>query len=78
LVIRDPTTQVLIKRQSLAGRDWRAFNYDGTAINIAISWFESESLFDSVVVVARSDPKYAARDFRALDTLRAEGIAEPD
>jgi hypothetical protein len=78
LVIRDPTTQALIKRQSLAGRDWRALNYDGTAINVAISWFESASLFDSVVVVARSDPKYAARDLRVLDTLRTEGIAEPD
>jgi len=78
LVIRDPTTQALIKRQSLAGRDWRALNYDGTAINVAISWFESGSLFDSVVVVARSDPKYAARDLRVIDTLRTEGIAEPD
>jgi hypothetical protein len=57
LVIHDPTTQVLIKRQSFAGRDRRALNYDGTAINIAISWFESESLFDSAVVVAHSEPK---------------------
>ncbi len=78
LIVRDPATQVLIKRQNLVDRDWRALDFDRTAIDIAISWFESGSLFDSVVVVASSDPKHIARELSVLDLLRREGIAEQD
>ncbi len=78
LIIRDPASQVLIKRDRIANRDWRALNFDGTAIDIAISWFESDSLFDSVVVVATSNPKWLAKELKVLENLRKQGIAEPD
>lgn len=77
-IIRDPETQVLIYRDKLHAMDWRSLNYDGTAIDIAISWFETGSLFDSVVVVPRSASKYRAADLRVLEMLRRKGIAEPN
>lgn len=78
LVRRNPQTQVLVTRDKLNSSDWRQLQYDGTAIDIGLSWFLSESLFDSVVLAARSDPKWAKRDLAVLQMLRSEGIAEPD
>lgn len=77
-IVRDPSTQILVKRASLVGRDWRSLDFDRSAIDIAISWFEDGSMFDSVVIVSRSDSKYRAMDQKILEMLRREGIAEPD
>ncbi|PAL22757.1 hypothetical protein CD928_11935 [Sphingopyxis sp. GW247-27LB] len=77
-ILRDPSTQILVKREKLAGRDWRALDYERSAIDIAISWFENGSMFDSVVIVPRSDSKYRAKDQEILEMLRQEGVAEPD
>lgn len=78
LIRRNPETQVLVTRDKLNASDWRRLQYDGTSIDIGLSWFLSESLFHSVVLVARSDFKWAKRDLAVLHMLRAEGIAEPD
>lgn len=78
LVRRNPQTQVLVTRDKLNASDWRQLQYDGTAIDIALSWFLSESLFDSVVLAARSDSKWAKRDLAVLQMLRSEGIADPE
>lgn len=78
LIKRNPATQVLVKRDRLKNIDWERLDYDGTAIDIGLSWFLSDSLFDSVVVAARSDPKWAKRDLLILNMLRSEGIAEAD
>jgi hypothetical protein len=77
-VRRDPATQVLIRRSALVDSDWRKLDYDGTAIDIAISWFEKGSQFDSVVIAARTARKWAKRDVAVLDMLRKCGIADPD
>lgn len=78
LIRRNPKTQALVKRHKLEVSDWRRLQYDGTAIDIGLLWFLSESLFDSVVLAARSDPKWSKRDLAVLHMLRSEGIAEPD
>lgn len=78
LIKRNPETQVLVKRDSLDACDWERLDYDGTAIDIGLSWFLSGSLFDSVVVAARSEPKWAKRDLAVLKMLRSKGIAEAD
>jgi hypothetical protein len=68
----------LVTRDRLAETDWELLDFDATAIDIALSWFLSESLFDSVVLVARSDPKWAKRDLAVLNMLRSAGIAQAD
>lgn len=78
LIRRNPETQVLVTRDKLQASDWRRLQYDGTAKDIGLSWFLSESLFDSVVLAPRSDSKWAKRDLAVLNMLRSEGIAEPD
>jgi uncharacterized protein YjbI with pentapeptide repeats len=78
LIRRDPKTQVLVKRASLDGSDWRRLNFDGTAIDIGLSWFLSGSLFGSVVLAARTSSKWRKRDLAVLGMLRREGVAEPN
>jgi hypothetical protein len=63
LIKRNPETQVLVNRDRLEGGNWEHLDYAGTAIDIGLSWFLSGSLFDSVVLAARSEPKWAKRDF---------------
>jgi hypothetical protein len=77
-IIRDPKTQILIRRENLGASDWQSLEYNGTAIDIAISWFETGSLFDSVVIVPRSASKFRSADIGVLEMLRREGVAEPD
>jgi len=72
---RDRERQMLIERPALADRDWRSIDFDGTAINIAISWFEQSSLFSSVVLAGRSDRKWAKRDQAVLRRLCDAGLA---
>jgi len=72
---RDPDRQVLVTRSALAASDWRALDFDGTALDIALSWFERYSIFDSVVLAARSDRKWSKRDLAVLARLRNAGIA---
>ncbi len=76
-VKRDPDRQVLVTRTALATLDWRTLDFDGTALNIALGWFERHSIFDSVVLAARSDRKWSKRDQAVLTRLRDAGIASP-
>src|SRR5258705_2507988 len=78
LIRRNPEIQVLLTRDRLSKTDWQAVDFDQTAIDLALSWFLQGSLFDSVVVAARDEPKWAKRDVAVLDRLRAKGIAERD
>lgn len=78
LIRRNPDTQALVKRDALSLAHLESLDFDKTAINIALSWFLRGSLFDSVVVAARSDSKWAKRDKAVLNMLRSEGIAEPN
>ena len=70
---RDPERQVLVRRADLAKTDWRALDFDGTAIDIGLSWLEQDSLFDSVVLVERSDRKWMKRDRAVLRRLSDAG-----
>jgi hypothetical protein len=76
-VRRDPERQVLVTRTALKSSAWQALDFDGTALNIELSWFERHSLFDSVVLAARSDGKWSKRDLAVLARLRDAGIASP-
>jgi uncharacterized protein YjbI with pentapeptide repeats len=78
LIRRDPGRQVLVTRKALSAANIDSLDFDKTAINIALSWFLRGSMFDSVVVAARSDSKWAKRDGAVLNMLRSEGLAEPD
>lgn len=75
-ILRDPSTQVLIRRSSLLASDWRSLDYGTSAFNISLSWFLSDSLFDSVVLAARLGSKDGKRDIEVLDKLRKAGITE--
>lgn len=77
-VIRDRRTQALVRREALSATNWRALDYGQTAIDIAIGWFETGSLFDAVVIVPRSSSKHCAADAAVIEMLRHHGVAEPD
>lgn len=74
-VRRDPDRQVVVPRTGLVQADWRAIDFDGTAIDYALSRFDQEGLFDSVVLAKRSDRKWAKRDHAVLRRLCDAGIA---
>lgn len=78
LVKRNPETQVLVKREKLVSCEWRSLDYDNTSIDIALSWFLRDSLFDSVVIPACGDTKTMKREVTVLNMLRSEGVAEYD
>jgi hypothetical protein len=65
-----------IRREALGATDWRELDYSQSAIDIAISWFETGSLFDSVVIVPRSGSKYRQGDTEVIEMLRHHGVAE--
>jgi len=74
-VRRDPERQVIVRRASLNGDEWRNIDFDRTAIDIGLSWFEGSSPFDSVVLASRSDRKWAKRDLAVFRRLCDAGIA---
>jgi hypothetical protein len=81
LIRRDPRTQVRVTRaKALEGR-WRTVNLSGTYWAILLEEFANDGSAQSSDTVVLAAPKLA-RNFRthlgALDTLRAEGIAESD
>jgi hypothetical protein len=73
---RSPETQVLVTRKTLRESDWKALDYGTTAFDIALSWFLDGSLFDSVVLAARTGSKHSKADRAVLSTLRDKGIAQ--
>jgi len=75
-VRRNPETQVLVRRERLTQADWRALDFGNSAFDISLSWFLSDSLFDSVVLAARTASRESKGDLVVLDMLRNEGIAE--
>lgn len=75
---RNPETQLLVTRERLASTDWQSLDYQNTAIDITLGFFHRDSLFDSVVVPARTASKYAKADLAVLARLREAGLAEPD
>ncbi|MDA9522491.1 hypothetical protein XI06_19930 [Bradyrhizobium sp. CCBAU 11434] len=71
----DPERHVLVTRNALAASNWQALDFDGTALNIGLGRFERSSMFDSIVLAARSDRKWFKRDLAVLARLRDAGIA---
>ncbi|MBM1172052.1 hypothetical protein [Microvirga arabica] len=73
LVRRDPTRQVLVRREVLAGRDLRALPHW-----VALEWFVERSPFDSVVLVGSCVKARQQKDLDGLRQLRDLGIADSD
>jgi hypothetical protein len=72
LVRRDPETQFLLRRQTLAGADLEPFP---ARARIAAGRFELTP-FDSIVAIAPKRSKNFARIRDALEQLRSAGLAE--
>jgi hypothetical protein len=72
LVRRDPQTQFLLRRETLAGVDLEAFP---VRARIAAGRFEVTP-FDSIVAIAPKRSKHFARIRDDLEQLRAAGLAE--
>jgi hypothetical protein len=75
LVRRDPSRQVLVRREALAGRDVRSLPRHYA---VALEWFVERSPFDSVVLVGSCEPGRRQRDLDGLRHLRDVGIADAD
>lgn len=78
LIRRNPETQVLVRRSKLHDVDWQKLDFENTAIDVALSWFLSDSLFDSVVLAAQDNSKWKKREIAVLEMLRRQQIADPD
>lgn len=72
---RDPETQALVTRSQLQSCDWQSIDYGDSAFNVAIDWFLEHSIFDSVVLAARTGAKNAKSDISVLNALREQGVA---
>ena len=73
----DRLHQAVVKREKLASGEWKLIDYDGTALDIALSWFLQDSLFDSVVVAATTANRaLGRREVEVIKRFREAGIAE--
>lgn len=72
---RDPETQVLVARSQLQNDEWQSIDFGDSAFNIAIDWFLKRSIFESVVLAARTGAKNAKSDISVLNALRERGLA---
>jgi hypothetical protein len=77
LIRRNPRVQALVLRQKLENADLSTIDFQGTALDLSLSGFLQNSLFDSVAIAARVG-KWAKRDLEVISMLRSAGIAEPD
>ncbi len=75
LIRRDPETQVLVSRESLAAVDWKRMVQQHPAVGVAIDWFLEGSLFTDVVLVASKGASYFRDELGVLELLRREGVA---
>lgn len=70
-------TQALVRRSALQGNDWwRTYDFGVTPMKVEIKSFLERSLFESVIVAARTESKYAKQDIAAINALRLSGLAE--
>jgi hypothetical protein len=70
----DPSSQVVVAREALRTKDWRALDFKNTSYAISLSSFE-KSIFDSVVLTAALGGRNKGQELEVLDMLRSEGIA---
>lgn len=74
----DPSHQAIVTREKLSSGEWKRIDFDDTALDIGLSWFLQDSLFDSVVVAATiANRKLGRREVEVIERLRDAGIAEP-
>ena len=70
------TTQALVTRDALQASDWwRTYDFGVTPLTVELSWFLNRSIYESVVVAARSDSRYFKQDVASINALRAAGVA---
>lgn len=77
LVRRDPTTQVVIKRENAIQGGWRKLDLSKTFWSSAIEGFLQEGDPDIVFVAGKRDRKFGDL-LEGLRKLRDAGVAEPD
>ena len=73
LIRRDPETQVVVTRESVAAGDWRATCGD-SPLWVGVERFLAAGLPDTVLVAARRSKRFPT-DKAAIDRLCAEGMA---
>lgn len=76
LIRRDPVTQAIVTRDSLASADWRGACAE-SAMWVGIERFMETGLPDSVLVAAKRS-RFFEGDLAALQRLREVGAALPD
>jgi len=78
LVIRDPETQVVVKRYKAEEGLWKQLPLSHTWWPVSLQWFVKRKECDDVVLVApKRHPRFKEL-LGGLQLLRREGIAEPD
>ena len=75
LVRRDPETQFVLRRETVASSDWKS--RPGDLASVIVDAFVASGAPDVVVVVGRASRKFR-EDLVAMQELRRRGLAEPD
>lgn len=77
LIRHNPETQFVVKRENVIDGRWRSLDLSDSVVRTSIEHFiKSET--DDVVLVAPQRAKDFRKQLADLETLRREGIAEPD
>jgi len=78
LVLRDPESQALVRRDRLNGVRISELNWGKSALGVAISWFLEDGPYEDTVLVAAKRSRNFSEDVAAIQMLRSEGLAEPN
>lgn len=77
LIIRDPKTQVIIRREVVLKNTWKNLDLSKTYWKGVIELFIADGDVDTIIVAPKRHPKY--KDLLdGLKILRDAGVAEPD
>lgn len=77
LIRRDPTTQVVIRRDPALAVDWSDNRLPDPSWNIGIEDFLKSGYADHVLIAARRSPRFDAQ-LATIARLREMGVADPD
>ncbi len=77
LILRDPETQAVVRRENAIDQRWRSLEYGNTPWAYAISGMISDGDEDCVLIAGKRSRNFKA-ELAAIEMLRDQGIADPD
>ena len=77
LIVRDPTTQVLVTRERVESVDWRSLDFGITGAQIGLGSLLSGNISSEVFVAAKRSKTFR-EEMKVIELMKEVGLAEPD